>query len=221
MLQTYRNRMAMMAATEKYLLQNKPVWAANTPFAKNVERLSATMVAANKAAEGQTELSTGVTKDKYALEAKALDAVMFVARSAKSYALDMEDNELRAAVNFARTSLDRLNQGEQVSRMRNIVAKATAVGSALSDYGVDAAKLQAATDAIDRYEAVQPDTRNVIAARSVETESLDGIMQQSRGILERLDSLVHIFDEQNPNFSSGYKAARVVVDAGKRHDKPV
>jgi hypothetical protein len=218
MQQTDQNRLQMWKQVSRYLTLHQSVWSGNRPFSAAVAALQASITAADAAINGQTTTSTGLTADKEALEAIAIARVVIIARSAKVLALDTGDNALLAAVSYNKSSLMRLPGAELMQRLRSIVAAAQAKGSQLGEYGVSPEAFTAADNAIAAYEQAAPAPREAIAGKSAVSAGIPAIMKAGRMALEKLDNLVHIFDAASPQFSAGYKAARVIVDAGRRHD---
>lgn len=217
MIQKDQNRLNMWKTVLRYLKANESVWKTNKPFAKAVAELEAAVAAAGTAIQGQTATSTGVTGDREALEAVAIEKVVAIAKSAYAYALDKGDNTLSAAVNFSKSTLQHLPEAELAGRLRSIVAAAQEVSDDLEDFGVDKSDYTPAMQAIADYEAA-PVARNVIADKSVVTNSIPGIMKAGRLALIKMDNLAHVIDKASPQFSAGYRAVRIVVDAGGRHD---
>ena len=218
MVQADQNRLQMWKQVSRYLLTNKTVWADNLPFSNAVTALSSHITAAEAAIAGQTASSTGLSADKVGLEATAIAQVVAIAKSAKVYALDNNDNGLLASVNFSKSSLMRLPEAELAQRLRQIVSIAQARSSDLEAYGVKGDDYPAANEAIAAFETASLAPREAIAGKSAVSAGIPSIMKAGRMALEKLDNLVHIFNATAPQFAAGYKAARVIVDAGRRHD---
>lgn len=216
MQQADQNRLTMWKTVLRYLKANESVWKDNKPFARAVAELEAVIIKATGAIQGQTAITTGISDDREALEAVAIDKVVAIAKSAYAYALEKGDHTFETAVSFSKSTLMHLPGPEQLERLRSIVAAAQEKDEELADYGVK--KDTAYTDAMEairKYEEA-PVARSVIADKSVVTSGIPGIMKEGRNVLTRMDNLVHIFNETASKFAAGYKAVRLVVDAGTR-----
>lgn len=217
MVQSDQNRLQMWKQVSRYLITNKTVWEGNVPFSSAAAALNSNIAAAEAAIAGQTTTSTGLSADKDALEAAAIAQVVAIAKSTKVYALDSNDNGLLASVNFSKSSLMRLPEAELSQRLRQIVGTAQARAGELEAYGVTEDAFPAANEAILAFENAAPAPRASIAGKRAVSASIPAIMKAGKMALEKLDNLVHIFNATAPQFAAGYKATRVIVDAGRRH----
>lgn len=218
MQQKDQNTLTMWNVVSRYLANKNTVWKDNRPYSSATAELNEAIEDAGKALQGQMGTSTGLTEDKDRLEIIAVDQVVAIAKSTKVYALDNHDSDLKAKVDFSKTDLLRLPEPEKVQRLKSMVTAAQEVGEKLKDYGVEEAACPDALRAVEDYEQASPNPRGAIADKSVITASIPGILKRGRMALEKLDNLSHIFDAKDPSFAAGYKAARVVVTTGHRHN---
>ncbi|MEO6831994.1 MAG: hypothetical protein ABI169_07320 [Chitinophagaceae bacterium] len=220
MKQTNQNALKMWDDTLLYLNNKQTQWAENPVFSTLVDRLQGNIAAADVAMIGQTATSTGLSADKVSLEITAVNLVTAMASSAMAYALFHDDKPLEAQVDFGKNALMFLPEKEQVARFTSIVRAIEQKQGLMSDFGIKPNTVLNANAAIAAYGAALQNPRNVIAEKSVISKSIPTLMKEGRATLRIMDKMVHIFDEINPGFSAGYKAARVIVDAGIRHNPP-
>lgn len=203
-----------------YLDNNAVVWNGNKSFSTIVAAIRDTISNVHAALQGQTGTSTGLSEDKSYLEAAAVNLVAKMAKGVKAYARIHKDNELKAKVNFRKSTLLGLPEVEKIERLRSIVKAIEVKQADLSDFGIKSDTVLNTNAAINDYEAASNKPRAAITGKATVTATIPTLMKEGRDNLEILDDMVHIFDENDPGFSSGYKAARVKVTAGTRHKTP-
>jgi hypothetical protein len=72
--------------------------------------------------------------------------------------------------------------------------------------------------AFQQFSDLKTDPRTAAAERSAQTQSLENIIREANTILrDQIDRMVSLFSRTDPNFVSGYEAARVVVDRVATH----
>lgn len=217
MEQKDQNKVGMAKAVRECLQNNKTIVSGNTILTRYAAELDAVLADANKAISGQTGTSSGITDDKDALELKAVDAVVSIGSAAKSYALDLENNTLFAAVNYGKDALLHTPQNELPQRLKSILDAAHGQATALKDFGVEESDFTAAYDLVTAFGKATPAPRATIAQKAAVTQSVPVIMKALRTVLLKMDALVERLKVKYPEFAATYKASRVVVDAGVRH----
>lgn len=212
------NRLNMWKAVYAILQQYKDVWKGNAPFSAAVDELKALIDAAGEADKKQKAgKTTGITKDKESLADIAIASTTKVTKVARAYALKERDHKLYAAVNYDKGILDNTPLDELEARLQGMLDAALTVKDKLGDYGLPERADTDAAAAIEEFKKETPATRAAIAGRKAVTGSVPDIIRAGRQKLLFMDDLVHLYDEP-PAFASTYKAARVIVNAGGRHE---
>ena len=124
MEQKDQNRIAAGKAIQKECNAYDAVLKSSGPMTRYRAELDEVLIDATAAMQGQTGSSTGITLDKYKLEAVAIDRVVAIAGAAKSHAMDTDNNKLLAAVDWTKDALLHIPQNEGPARLRSILAAA-------------------------------------------------------------------------------------------------
>jgi hypothetical protein len=156
---------------------------------------------------------TGIAADKLVSEE---DLCAVAARNAGliyAYAAKSGNNELKQAVNFSKSDLLHLKDGELAPVCQNIHDAGVEHKAALAQYGVTTEKLAALQTAIDVYTGEVARPRNAIVDRKVIKAQVKELFKQADAILvEQMDNLIEDFADENPDFVAQYKAARIIID---------
>jgi len=211
------NRLSMWKVVYDVLQQYKTVWTGNRAFSDTVADLTSYIHAADAAALGQKSGSTtGITSDKEAAADKAIVLVLKVTKLARAYARKTANNTLFTAVDYEKSALQNTPLNELRARLQGMLDAATGVKASLDDYGFVRDSDTAAQAAIDAFARAAPGTRAAISGRSAITASVPQIMKGGKGELLVLDDLMSsLYADNEPQFTAAYRAARVVVDAGR------
>ncbi len=218
MTQRDLNRITMWKVVYQYLQNNHSIWKDNEGFAEAVADLHRWIEAAEAVAGRQASGTTGITSDKDELADKAIAATLKVTRVARAYARKGNNQTLLEAVDYDKGILQKTPFDELATRLTSMLTAATAVKGELGRFGFIAGSDEVAAAAIASFRAAAAGTRIAISARSAATATAPQILKGGKAELLVLDDLVHLYDEDEPEFVGAYKVARNVVDAGIRHE---
>ena len=167
--------------------------------------LRANLLAISACVEKQVVDLRGFARDKLGAEQAMMQAAVVVAKGTLAYATVSGNVVLAGKMSVTRRLLERHADGVVARHCQVVLAEATAVGAALADYGVDAARLEALEQAIRRYEAALAAPRLAITARKGATTELVLVIRD----MER-------FATEDPALHRAYWNARIIVDRGRR-----
>ncbi|HEX8369639.1 MAG TPA: carboxypeptidase regulatory-like domain-containing protein [Pyrinomonadaceae bacterium] len=172
------------------------------------------IVAIKEVAQQKDLATTGAAQDKKARKKNLSQTAGLLARAIYAFAAATGDNTLKEQVNFTSNILLRTKDELLAPRAQNIHDLGAANLAALADYGVTAVKLTALQTAIDDFAEAAPKPRAAINTRSALKLSLKQLFAEADRILaERMDTLIGLFAETNPDFIAVYQSARLIVDA--------
>jgi hypothetical protein len=179
--------------------------------------LRANLLAISACVEKQVVDLRGFARDKLGAEQAMMQAAVVVAKGTLAYATVTGNMVLAGKMSVTRRLLERHADGVVARHCQVVLAEATAVGAALADYGVDAARLEALEQAIRRYEAALAAPRLAITARKGATTELVLVIRDTQRLLAtRLDALMERFATEDPALHRAYWNARIIVDRGRR-----
>ena len=217
MRQAALNRVNMWKVVYEVLQDYKSTWQDNEAFAQAVEDLKAFIDAADSAAGVQATGGTGgITTDKEGLADDAIDKTLHVTMIARAFARKMNNHTLFSAVDYNKSTLQKTPLDELEARLTGMLNAAVTVKDSLQKWGFVAGSDTAAATAIAVFSKAAPGTRVAISGRMAVTGTVPQIMTGGKNELLVMDDMIHLFDDDAPQFVATYKAARNVVDAGHR-----
>jgi hypothetical protein len=143
------------------------------------------------------------------------DKILEIADQLAAYAAAENNMNLAGQVELTLSSLDKMPDSALEETGQRISALTTANMAALADYGVTAADVTALNNLVTLFHGVKTAPRTAAAERKSETTTLPDLLTETTSLLRnRLDKLMTKFKKTQPEFYSGYRTARVVVDRG-------
>ncbi|MBC8031135.1 MAG: hypothetical protein H7Z16_13555 [Pyrinomonadaceae bacterium] len=221
MNRTQTNRVTMFKTVDGYLDQNNSVWNGMAPLVAAVQQFQQKIAAIDTAAQKQETPVSGAAGDKAAAR-DALEDVLFLTCEALGVlAHTSNDHDLLALVDVTPHALDKLGDEELSNRATNVLAKANAKKTELAALQVTQANIDELDQALQDFQAVKAKPRTAVVERAVQTGSLSTLVREANNILrDQIDRLVNLFRRTDPEFVSGYRSARVVVDRVASHAAP-
>jgi hypothetical protein len=185
----------------------------NTAFKNSFADFKAISAQIGAKAQIAGAVITGIAANKSVSRNDLCSNAARIAGLIYAYAAKTGNNELKQAVNFSKTDLIRLKDGEHAPVCQNIHDAGIANKNALVDYGVTTEKLAALQAAIDGYTGEVARPRAAIVDRKVTKAQIKELFKQADAILtEQMDNLIEDFAADNPEFVAQYKAARIIID---------
>jgi hypothetical protein len=84
--------------------------------------------------------------------------------------------------------------------------------------GLTQANLDELEQALREFNASKNEPRLATTERATQTETLPGLIRDASVMLrQEIDRLVNLFGRSHPNFVTGYRAARVIIDRTATH----
>jgi hypothetical protein len=213
MTQDQENIVTMFETTRDYLDGNSTLWSAKVAFAAAVTAVKNGITAIRNAAAQQESPTSGITDEKSFLRNALEDLTLEIGDQLSALAAKNQDMGLSATVHVTRSSLDQAQDDDLVQTAERVRNAINANIAALANYDVNAAKVTALTNAITTFSDKKTAPSTAKAARSGSTASLTSLIQTTRSVFRnQLDKLMTPFRKTNPDFYSGYFAARVIVN---------
>jgi hypothetical protein len=218
MNQHYENILSMYGAVTEICNQYSTVWSGNVAFSTNLSNFNSKVAEINTLKLQQETVITGIAQDKKVKRLAVTDSAMVIIGATVAYAVASSDNKLRDEVRYTRSTLNSLRDTDFITAVRIVHTKATENVAHLNEYGIEPPMLDDFNTLITEYEALSQDPRAAIADRKAATQNFKPLFDSANGILEILDALVEVFKPASPAFYNAYKASRIIVDLGIRHE---
>jgi hypothetical protein len=206
-----------MLLTMKSLYDDNPAFATLRPA--YVPVMAAVTIVLGKIIDAQTAQSIVITGDATNKENKFNDlakALFKIASAASAYASKPSVNDpiLKAKVNFTIVEILDVNYNSTQAFANNIInaVSPTAVLSNLSDYGVTALQLTAATDALAAFLLIQNTPQADIATRKTDTADIHPLVKQGKALLlDEGDPIANTTMDDNHTLYSLWYSGRNIV----------
>ena len=213
MFKAQEDFISMMTVVGSVFDTNQPVWNTNSVFARYVTDFTANKLQIDAAAQGGEIITTGATQDKINAAVAAFDFGSKLSKRASVYALEQDNTEMHDQMRVSKGSLSQLADSKASTKLHDLYDRMAAVGEGLLPY-VSVEELTRFKSMIDAYDKLLSRPRELTVNRKVHNEDLPELIQESRKLLYKLDSLINLFD--GTEFEAAYLNARRIVNSGSR-----
>jgi hypothetical protein len=191
------------------------------PMVLAATELSANIADIREAETAQDSVSVPVsTSEKREAEGRMIDRCVKVSNALYVIGFSTGDKSLIVLSSLSPASFYRLEDNAKLSLANKVYNQAMTQAAALADYGYDAAALEDIHTAIERYHSLIAQPMDTICLRKQKTTDLKHLFAKLDSILyDRLDKLMVLFKDSNPDFYGQYRTARNVIDTSARHKK--
>ena len=164
-------------------------------------------------------ISKGTVSEKTAAKDAAAETAVAIAGRLYAYAKKTNNITLMEKTDVTRTKLLSLRNIEFPIVVKSIKELAEANLSDLSRYGITAEKIAVLGKRLSGFLSASENKDTSGASKSGTYVSLTQLFRESDDIIDSIDKLMEEYNETDLEFYSGYKAARVIRDAGTKHGK--
>ncbi|MCB0807263.1 MAG: carboxypeptidase-like regulatory domain-containing protein, partial [Bacteroidales bacterium] len=210
------NKLTMYQAVIVFLWANITLWENLPAFSDLANKVKSIITAIQNLAQIQAADKKGLTVNKLQIQADLIRAAIKLVKAMKAYARISKNDVLFNEVSFTKSAMElsRDNQIHQDSLF--ILSKAQALETELLDYMIKTDDLTKVSDLALQYEEAMPQKRDADVIKKNATAQMDAEYDEADKALADLDILVPIFEDDHPEFVSGYFDARIIIDRGHR-----
>ena len=213
MTSSQENRLSMYYAVKDVLNTHQVVWSVTVAFAAAVAEFLTNIGTLESVVAKQVIDIRGFAKSKAKAEDVLVETALKVAGATLAYATVTKNAVLATQMRVSDSGLRAFRDGIIAQACQGIHDSANAEILNLADYGLLAADLTALQDAIDAYVALVSAPRNAIASRKGHTAELALMMKDTSKLLDdRMDAMMVLFVETDPEFHREYFVARIIID---------
>ncbi len=210
----------MYLAVRKCLNDNNAIWAPFAGIGSVVTLFLAKITQIQNTENRQQRSTSGATNTKKELKTELIDLLLVVIGALKSYAKDINDENLFSSVDFNLSDLERIGDSLLTDRGNLILGIANTHAASILDKGVTMVMLGDLLTLVNEYDASAVGPRNVISDKKTATEQLAVLVEETDEILnENLDGLILQFKTTNNDFFLNYFNNRTVIDVGTQHTR--
>ncbi|MGB4775534.1 MAG: hypothetical protein WBP45_10200 [Daejeonella sp.] len=212
MTKKQQKRLFMMKAVQGVNNASKTTWQDMLPFKKANEELDNIIASIEQAAILQQKTTTGITEDKEEWADKAIRSVLHITKNGYAYAIETKNYDLAAALDKSKSYLLSLPDNEQSAALKAMLLAVEPYAVQLKDYMITPAMITAAKDTLLQSDEAMVKPRTTIVSHSTATDSARTLLNLARPVLQRMDRMIHNFEETEPTYVSNYKKARIIID---------
>jgi len=215
------NRINMIETTIQFCDDNPAVLAPIPASAPVINTIKAKLSLIDQLDQIVMGTTTGVTLDTNLLRSDMENKAFKCASATKAYAVSINNNTIKALVDWTIPQLNELKK-EEVDDVCQTIRDATNTNFAgASPYGIVAGDVTALQAAINAYRNASQNPREAIIAISSAVTQIKTLI---RDIIDtyldgQLDQIVNTLTISNPVFVNQYYLAREIIDAGTTHTK--
>lgn len=213
MIKRHEDFISMLTVVGSVIDANQPIWNTNSVFFGYVTDFKANRLLINAAAQGGDIITTGASQDKSIAAEAAFDYGSKLSKRASVFALEQDNLEMHDQMRVSKGSLSHLADSKASTKLHDLYDRMAAAGDDLLPF-VSAEELTRFKAMIDAYDKLLSRPRELTVNRKVHNEVLPELIQASRKLLYKLDSLINLFD--GTEFEAAYHNARRIVNTGSR-----
>lgn len=210
------NRVNMINATVTYSDADPAATAGIPAWAPALAAIKAKMILINGFNQVGGGTSTGVTTDTNLLRQTMTGIAFKCARGTLGYANSINNNTLKALVNFNERDLNRMSKEDVDDTCQGIHDAANANAASILSFNVTGTDITDLQAAIDIYRLATQNPRQAIITRSqAKKQARQMVKEVITQLLEgQLDVMADTLKLSNRAYWDGYKQAREVIDLG-------
>lgn len=212
MNQEQQNTLETHERTHEFLTRNTVIWNKYTPLTNPVRDLGTSIQDRKKAATTQQTKTEGATAGKNNAHKKAIETVVWISNLANAYALATNNTDLYAQTARSKSYIRQLPDEQGVAVMKQMLAAITPHMTPLVPYGISAADLTAAQNAVAAADTQLTAPRTVVDSKKTAGQGIAPAERTGRASLKLIDKLILYFEKTNPEFVRNYFNTRVKID---------
>jgi len=209
---------SMLHAVQNHFDSNPEIWSSNIPVSDIKTALSAKLEQIAEAALMQSTDSTGATIDKARLRSDLEAKGFFVCSVLRAYAnLNPSCNLLCKRLQITKARFAKLRENDLLVAIDDLDAAAASVIEFLAPFGVTQTTLDGLMAARVAFHNIMNRPDEITGNRKNATALITQLLREAVALLEdKMDHLMVIFSETEPQFRNVYFYDRAIHRTGKR-----
>ena len=204
----------MYRAVRQVIQKNNSSWSGFEAFENGVTKFVQKVTELERLTYQKSKALVGAKSQRDKKRAIIADKALIVANGIFSYASNIEDEKLKAEVNYSPSTLKYTPNTRFFQMVEGIIAKATELITEIEPYGVDQAKLDDLELAYTEMAEIANLPRQAIVSRKMISTKIDELIQDVDNVLkEQLDRLIVSLKADEKDFVLVYEGARTIIDS--------
>lgn len=208
------NRFRMIHSTQMHMDNHPTIWSGVGKIVEvknNIDELVTRVELKSDVVAGMM----GVTERKDAYKEIIAVKGSLMAGKVLAFANASKDKDLakKVKVNNSKTEILEMKEEDIGPYFKFLTDTATKNVTELADYGLIQESVTELLTTVDELNVLIGQPRIMLNSKYVELEAIDELLHEASELMnEQLDNLMLMFRESHPEFYSGYKRARVIID---------
>lgn len=220
MTDNQENKSNMYESTLTVLKANNAIWSPISPIAETIAIVEGKMKLIRDYRQIQERDTTGITVNKHNIEGNLINAMIKVISGLIAHATVTENPELLNSINYTPHNLKKSRDNILYDKAQLIYNTAGPLATELASYLVTQPDIDAINTFSADYLTAIPAKRAAVSASKTSTTNIKNTFREIDFLFkDKLDNLLILFQVPNATFYKEYKAARIIIDLGVRHDK--
>lgn len=208
----------MYKAVKTVVAENATLWSGLPAFENVFNTFTQKLGTLEQHAYNQNLALVGVSAVKEDKRELVADKAHAISSSLMAFAVISNNVELINQMKISRNTLRRSPYVRALQLLDLIIAKATVHLNDLGDFGVEQAAITELQTLRDELEVLMNAPRNAIIERKVLTQQIKVITKEIDLLLKnQLDKLMVVLKEEQPDFFTAYRNARIIIDHKAHH----
>lgn len=214
-----KNKLSMFGRVDSYLIEKEPEYTSNQELKNFADELKTKYDEISNKEDERNNSTKGTSPAKSSAKDSVIESTVAIAGALFTFAKKNNDLVLMEKTNLTRSKLKVKRDVELSIILKSIKDLVQLNIASLAGYGIDAAKLAAFEQRINKFEQAKDELETSGSKKSGTIVSLSQLFIQADDIINSIDKLMEGFRETNLEFYSGYKTARTIKDIGTRQTK--
>lgn len=215
------NKLSMFHAVMTFLQANLAKLSAIPAFATAVEDFGSVLDQIQSKGIEVDTASAGKAEKKAIAEEELIDAVIPVASALSVMAAVSKDAELSAKVSVREWALRKMRDTDLARTAAGVKEAAAAHTEDGADFGLTAEMVTTLETKTKAYSKAMGERESSVGQRIAARSAMVGLFDEADSILTgRIDNLMGLMRNKEPQLCEEYNATRIIRDAGLRH-RPV
>ena len=202
----------MFIGIQEYLDHQTSIWSAIKRIVSYKNDLDEIIERISSKSEEASSL-VGVKGRKETLKILIAIKGSSLSGSLQAFAYDKGDRDLAVKVEASKSDIIRMKEVELGSFIKVLVDTSNQNIKALADFGVSKEILTEIKTSMEEYKQLIGKPRSILNTKYVALDTIDQLFDEGNALLkDKMDNMMLIFRERNPEFYNGYERARTIVD---------
>jgi len=213
MRRSHEANIGMFNSVYYHLSTNQSKWASQTAIKQSVNNFKTELTTLAEIARDAGRNIAGVAQSKEMMKQLVINKILTMSGKLVAFASTMKYYELKEAMSFSKSGLNRLGAAGIISVCNAILKEINTYPDPLVNYGIAQTDIESFNEQISEYEKSASSPRNAASSRKALNIALkDKIREIKIMIKEQLDTLILPYKETDRVFYDEYRNNRIIID---------